>query len=116
MLPKPSSHQRPLASPAAHQRLLVTADAHLISLRPEFSGIVLPSKVYGCIASGRPILFVGPASSDVDLLCRESGLPEYEHVEAGDVAGFAAALDRLARREAGSVRRPAGRTVSGRVI
>jgi hypothetical protein len=97
-------------------RLLVTADAHLISLRPEFSGIVLPSKVYGCIASGRPILFVGPASSDVDLLCRESGHPAYEHVEAGDVAGFAAALDRLARRETASVRRPAERAVNGRVI
>jgi hypothetical protein len=77
-------------------RLLVTADAHLIALRPEFSGIVLPSKVYGCIASARPILFVGPAGSDVHLLCREAGLPAYERVEAGDIAGFAAALDRLA--------------------
>jgi len=77
-------------------RLLVTADAHLIALRPEFSGIVLPSKVYGCIASARPILFVGPAGSDVHLLCREAGLPAYERVNAGDIAGFAAALDRLA--------------------
>ena len=78
-------------------RLLVTADAHLISLRSEFSGIVLPSKVYGCIASRRPILFVGPASSDVHTLCRKAGLPAYEHVEAGDIDGFAAELDRLAR-------------------
>jgi Glycosyl transferase 4-like domain len=77
-------------------RLLVTADAHLISLRPEFCGIVLPSKVFGCIASRRPILFVGPAGSDVHLLCRDAGLPAYERVEAGDIAGFAAALDRLA--------------------
>jgi len=80
-------------------RLLVTADAHLISLREEFSGIVLPSKVFGCIASRRPILFVGPASSDVHLLCRNADLPAYEHVEVGDIIGFAAALDRLARRE-----------------
>jgi hypothetical protein len=80
-------------------RLLVTADAHLISLRPEFSGIVLPSKVFGCIASRRPVLFVGPASSDVHVLCRDAGLPAYEHVEAGDIDGFAAALDRLARRK-----------------
>ena len=77
-------------------RLLVTADAHLITLRPEFSGIVLPSKVYGCIASRRPVLFVGPASSDVHVLCRDADLPTYEHVETGDVDGFAAALDRLA--------------------
>ena len=78
-------------------RLLVTADAHLISLRPEFSGIVLPSKVFGCIASRRPIVFVGPASSDVHLLCCEASLPAYERVDVGDLAGFAAALDRLAR-------------------
>jgi hypothetical protein len=80
-------------------RLLVAADAHLISLRPEFSGIVLPSKVYGCIASRKPILFVGPTSSDVHALCRDAGLPAYEHVEVGDIDGFAAALDRLAQRK-----------------
>jgi hypothetical protein len=80
-------------------RLLVTADAHLISLRPEYSGIVLPSKVFGCIASRRPVLFVGPVSSDVHVLCRDAGLPAYEHVEVGDIDGFAAALDRLAQRK-----------------
>ena len=78
-------------------RLLVTADAHLISLRPQFSGIVLPSKVHGCIASRRPILFVGPTSSDIHMLCLNAGLPAYEHVEVGDIDGFAAALDHLAR-------------------
>ena len=77
-------------------RLLVTADAHLISLRPEFSGIVLPSKVHGCIASRKPILFVGPTSSDIHMLCLNADLPAYEHVEVGDIDGFAAALDRLA--------------------
>ena len=78
-------------------RLLVSADAHLISLRPEFSGIVLPSKVHGCIASRRPILFVGPTSSDIHMLCLNAGLPAYEHVDVGDIDGLAAALDRLAR-------------------
>jgi glycosyltransferase involved in cell wall biosynthesis len=77
--------------------LLLAADAHLISLRLQFSGIVLPSKVYGCIASRKPILFVGPVTSDVHLLCRQADLPAYERVEPGDVTGFADALDRLAR-------------------
>ena len=49
--------------------LLAAADLHLITLRSQFSGIVLPSKVYACIASRRPILFVGPESSDVHRLC-----------------------------------------------
>jgi hypothetical protein len=75
--------------------LLAAADVHLITLRPAFSGIVLPSKVYGCIASRRPILFVGPESSDVHLLCaRQQGLA-YARVEPGDTDGFVAALDRL---------------------
>jgi len=80
-------------------RLLVAADAHLISQRPEFSSIVLPSKVYGCIASRKPILFVGPTSSDVHALCRDADLPAYEHVEVGDIDGFAAVLARLAQRK-----------------
>ena len=40
---------------------LSVADVHLISLRPEFVGVSVPSKLYGAMASGRPILFVGPA-------------------------------------------------------
>ena len=41
-----------------------------LTLRPEFMGFVLPSKIYGCIASRRPILFVGPQGSDVHWLCK----------------------------------------------
>lgn len=78
-------------------RLLVTPDAHLITLRDEFVGYVLPSKVYGCIRSGRPVLFVGPEASDVDLLCRER-MPswDYRRVAVGDVEGVAAALESIA--------------------
>jgi hypothetical protein len=78
-------------------RLLVTPHAHLITLRDEFVGYVLPSKVYGCIASGRPVLFVGSAASDVDLLCRERlAADRYMRREVGDVEGVAAALARVA--------------------
>src|ERR1700730_895658 len=76
--------------------ILAAADVHLITLRPEFVGIVLPSKVYGCISSRRPILFVGPTSSDVHLLCSQADNLQYEQIDPGDVAGFADALDRLA--------------------
>jgi hypothetical protein len=40
---------------------LSVAHVHLISLRPEFVGVSVPSKLYGAMASGRPILFVGPS-------------------------------------------------------
>jgi glycosyltransferase involved in cell wall biosynthesis len=77
--------------------LLAAADAHLVTLRTRFAGLALPSKIYGCLSSGRPILFVGPTSSDVHLLCTQAKHVVYEHVEPGDVAAFAAALERLAK-------------------
>jgi colanic acid biosynthesis glycosyl transferase WcaI len=40
---------------------LTVAHVHLISLRQEFVGISVPSKLYGAMASARPILFAGPA-------------------------------------------------------
>jgi len=39
---------------------LSVADMHLISLRDRFVGVSVPSKLYGAMASARPILFVGP--------------------------------------------------------
>ena len=76
--------------------LLAAADLHLISLRSRFAGIVLPSKVYACIASRRPILFVGPESSDVHQLCMEAVPASYARVEPNDIDGFTAALQRFA--------------------
>ena len=92
----PCAHREPGALEKL-PAVLAAADAHLVTLRPGFSGYVLPSKIYGCIYSRRPILFVGPKSSDIHLLCAQEDGTVYEHVEPGDAAGFASALDRLAR-------------------
>jgi len=85
--------------------LLKSADAHLITLRNQFSGIVLPSKVYACIESRRPILFLGPESSDVHLLCMHSEGLLYRRVEPGDCESFAAALEYFADQDISSMRR-----------
>jgi hypothetical protein len=82
--------------------LLAAADLHLITLRTQFSGIVLPSKIYACIESRRPILFVGPASSDVHLLCMRSEQLLYRRIEPGDAAGFAEALEYFANQDRSS--------------
>jgi hypothetical protein len=77
-------------------RLLVTPDAHLITLRDEFVGYVLPSKVHACIRSGRKVLFIGSAESDVHLLCSGHLPPElYRRIDAGDAAGVARALEEI---------------------
>jgi hypothetical protein len=75
--------------------LLKAPDAHLVVLKDAFVGFVMPSKIYACLASGKPLIFVGSAESDVDLLSRASGLP-YWRVSCGDAAGVAAALEALA--------------------
>ena len=78
--------------------VLACADVHLISLRPAFAGYVLPSKVYACIASRRPVLFVGPEASDVHLLCKQQA-SGYVRIDIGDGQGFAAALEQWAPGE-----------------
>jgi len=65
--------------------VLIATDAHLITLRNPFAGFVLPSKVYGCVESGKDILFIGPEDSDVHLLCstrQASG--RYFRADVGD--------------------------------
>jgi hypothetical protein len=37
---------------------------HLITMSPGWEGIVVPSKLYGCIRTGRPVLFIGPDNAD----------------------------------------------------
>jgi hypothetical protein len=93
----PLHRSRPLPL-AELPRLLVTADAHLITLRDPFVGYVLPSKVYGCLQSGRDILYVGSARSDIHLLCAQARRAGYLRVDTGDAAGVARALEQLADR------------------
>lgn len=44
---------------------LGAADAHLVSQRTEAEGLVVPSKFYGAVAAGRPVVFVGSANSEI---------------------------------------------------
>jgi hypothetical protein len=78
--------------------VLLSADAHLITLKDAFVGFVMPSKIYACLETRRPLMFVGSSDSDIDLLARsESGQP-YWQIACGDAAGFAEALEQLAGR------------------
>jgi glycosyltransferase involved in cell wall biosynthesis len=50
---------------------LSAADVHLVTLGNEVVGVVHPCKVYGALALGRPILYVGPRPSHVSDLIDE---------------------------------------------
>ncbi len=88
------------SSPVPLERLsglLRAPAAHLVTLRDAFVGYVMPSKIYACIESGKPVLFVGSAASDVDLLAAPAPAG-YWRVPCGDADGFAAALEEMADR------------------
>jgi len=77
--------------------LLKAPDAHLVVLKDSFVGFVMPSKIYACLGSRKPLIFVGSADSDVDLLGQKSGVP-YWRVSCGDPKGLSVALEMLADR------------------
>jgi len=37
-------------------------------------GLGVPSKTYNILASGRPVMYIGPKDSEIDLLVREEGI------------------------------------------
>jgi glycosyltransferase involved in cell wall biosynthesis len=43
---------------------LSLGDVHLLTLREDMAGIAVPSKLYGIMASGRPVVMVGPRASE----------------------------------------------------
>ena len=52
---------------------LASADIHMVSLRPGWEGVVVPSKFFGSLAIGRPVLFDGPESSAIDRWIEQYG-------------------------------------------
>lgn len=72
---------------------LAVGDIHLVSLRAELEGLIVPSKVYGILAAGRPLVFVGAEDGEVGQLVRDRGVGFA--VEAGHGSRLADTLLRL---------------------
>jgi glycosyltransferase involved in cell wall biosynthesis len=62
---------------------LSAADVHIVTVGDAVPGIVHPSKVYGAMAVGRPILLVGPPENHVADIMSEHDIGW--HVQHGDV-------------------------------
>ena len=84
----------PLAARARLAESLAAADLHVITLRDEVAGMLVPSKLYGILGAARPALFIGPIGSDVAQLVAEAGAGSV--VPNGDVAGAVRAITALA--------------------
>jgi len=64
---------------------LTSADVHIISLGEQMAGIVHPCKIYGAMATGKPVLFLGPSPSHISDILEHH--PVGWHVSHGDVSG-----------------------------
>ncbi|MEO5579571.1 MAG: glycosyltransferase family 4 protein [Gemmatimonadaceae bacterium] len=64
---------------------LSAADVHVVTVGDAIPGIVHPSKVYGAMAVGRPILLIGPAENHVADILASADIGW--HVRHGDIDG-----------------------------
>jgi len=51
---------------------LSAPDVHLVTLRAGMEGFVLPSKVYGIAAAGRPVIFIGDADGEIARIIEQA--------------------------------------------
>jgi glycosyltransferase involved in cell wall biosynthesis len=70
----------------------------LISQRPDFDGLLVPSKLYAALAAGQPVLFVGRPTCEVGLTITEERCGYV--IPPRDVDAFVNAVQRLRRESA----------------
>lgn len=94
----PNASFRPYAPREELSASLSAADAHLVSLKPALEGLVLPSKFYGVLAVGRPVIFVGSRDGELARIidAHRCGVV----VEMGDIDGLTNAIHTLANDRA----------------
>lgn len=72
---------------------LGVADVHLISLKPELEGLIVPSKLYGIAAAGRAIIAMTASNGEIATLVQRHDCGVV--IEPGEGEQLAAALLRL---------------------
>lgn len=72
---------------------LSAGDVHVVSQAPATLGLMEPSKLYGVLAVGRPVLYIGPADSEAARTVVKERVGRV--VQCGDVVGTVSALKSL---------------------
>ncbi len=70
---------------------LTAGDVHLVTLRDGLAGLLVPSKIYGIFAAGRPTVYVGPGEGEIHDLLVEGDCGTRSAV--GDVDGLVGAIE-----------------------
>ena len=87
----PNVHHLPLQPVERLNDWLNAADIHLLPQKAEAADLVLPSKLLGILASGRPVVASSPAGSELAGMADQAGAC----VPPGDATAFAEALRQL---------------------
>lgn len=82
---------------------LSCADVHVVTLKEEWAGVVVPSKFFGALAIGRPVLFCGNPDSDVARFIDEYKVgwvlaPGKEEAAASNIRRLLASRDELEKQ------------------
>lgn len=78
--------------------VLAAADAHIITVKRGLEGVVVPSKMYGILAAGKPIVAVAPRECDVVSLGEAKGFSI--SADPDDPAGFSKLVRQLSQNPA----------------
>jgi glycosyltransferase involved in cell wall biosynthesis len=73
---------------------LAAADVHLVSLLPTLEGLIVPSKLYGILAAGRPLIFIGDPDGDIARVIERAQCGR--RIAVGDSIALSDALRNLA--------------------
>lgn len=72
------------------------ADVCLVSLRKGYEGLIVPSKIYGIMAVGKPVLYIGAKEGEIPDLIHQWRMGWV--VEQGDVEGLVRAIEEATAR------------------
>jgi glycosyltransferase involved in cell wall biosynthesis len=70
----PNVQFRPYQPRETLSESLSVADVHLVSLHPSLEGLIVPSKFYGVLAVGRPVIYLGDPEGDLARMIVENNL------------------------------------------
>lgn len=68
------------------REVMESGDVHIISMAHQATGLMVPSKLYSALSVHRPVLFVGPARTEIYKVLRD--FQAGDAVEQGDVAAL----------------------------
>jgi glycosyltransferase involved in cell wall biosynthesis len=87
----PNVEFRPYVKREELARSLAAPDLHLVTLREAMPGLLVPSKIYGILAAGKAVLYVGPPEGEVADMVRRGRCGV--RVDIGDVAALVRTIE-----------------------